>query len=136
VIARAALALAAVVIAAALAVQLSAERRHSRAADALAPGPGLTPEVRREALRDLEDVTSLLPGTRALLTAAGSRLAFDELSEAERLVRRAIDREPRNFAAHAALALVLDRGGDRAGAERALDRVEQLNPLYPRPPLE
>jgi tetratricopeptide (TPR) repeat protein len=136
VIARVALAVVALAVVAALGVQLVAERRYQGAVERLRPDASFTPAARLEALRDLDSVSGLQPGTRALLTAAGNRLSFEQAGSAERLVRRALDREPRNFGAWAALAIVLQRRGDRAAAERALDRAQELNPLYPRPRLE
>jgi len=55
------------------------------------------------------------------------RLRAGETAEAERLARRAVEREPENFAAHAALAATLaDSEPEAARRERA--RARELNP--------
>ena len=131
--ARALLALAALAIAAVLTVQLVAERRLKSATETLAANP--TPAQRADALDQLDSVADLQPGTEALLAAAAARASAGQGGRAERLARRATAREPRNFAAWVTLALAL-RHTSPAGARRALDRAGELNPLYPRPPLE
>lgn len=130
---RAVLAVVALAIAGVLAVQLVAERRLEDATETLAADPA--PADRANALDRLDSVADVQPGTEALLAAAAARASAGQDVRAEHLARRAIAREPRNFAAWVTLALAL-RHTNPAGARRALDRAGELNPLYPRPPLE
>jgi hypothetical protein len=130
--ARLALALAALCAAAFLALQLYAHERLQAGQEPafLAGQRALEPGLREEVLDDLDAAEPFRPGTDALIAAALVRLRAGDEAGAERLARRAVDREPRNFAGYDALAASL-RGRDPEGAARAARRSRELNPLTP-----
>ncbi len=131
-IARIALALVALVVAGFLVGELHYEDRLDAGQKAVfAAGTHAIPPARRAAvLADLRAGRRLHPGTQALLAEALVDLRAGHAAPAERLARRAVDREPRNWDAWRALAGTL-RGRDDAAADRAIRRVRALNPRAP-----
>ena len=83
-------------------------------------------------LADLRAAERLRPGTQAILPAALVQLRAGEAGDAERLARRAVEREPRNAVAWRILATIL-AGRDRAAATHARVRAAALDPLTAGP---
>jgi hypothetical protein len=112
-----------------LAAQLYAQERlnDARLETFLSGERPLPPERRQSVLSDLEAAEPLRPGTDSLLAQALVRLRAGERGEAERLARRAVGREPDNYATHAALAATLAER-DPAAARRESARARELNP--------
>jgi Tetratricopeptide repeat len=132
VIARIALALAALAIAGFLAAELHYENRLDAGQKAaFAAGLHAVPRAQRPAvLADLRAGERLHPGTEALLGEALVKLRAGQPAAAEPLARRAVDREPRNWEAWRGLAATL-AGRDDAAASRAIGRLRELNPRAP-----
>ena len=132
--ARVPLAVLALAIAAFMAVQLDAEHRLRESSDTITQGLPRGDQRREHAIRELEDVADVQPGTEALLAASGARTAGGEVREGAVLARRAVGREPDNFGAWLTLAIALE-DTNRAAALRALERAHRLNPRYRVPSL-
>jgi hypothetical protein len=132
VIVRIALALVALAVAGFLTAELHYEDRLAAGQKAaVAAGTHAIPPARRAGvLADLRAGGRLHPGTQALLGQTLVELRARHAAAAERLARRAVDREPRNWEAWRALAGTL-RGRDDAAADRAVRRVRVLNPRAP-----
>jgi hypothetical protein len=132
VIVRIPLALVALAVAGFLALERHYESRLDAGQKAaFAAGTHAIPPARRAAvLADLRAGGRLHPGTQALLGQALVELRAGHAAAAERLARRAVEREPRNWEAWRALAGTL-RGRDDAAADRAIRRVRALNPRAP-----
>jgi len=133
-VARVPLAVVALVIAVFLAVQLSAEHRLKENRDVVLENLPRGDQRREDAIRRLEDVAGIQPGTEALLAASGGRSSAGEVRRGAALARRAVGREPDNFGAWVTLAIAL-KDVDRAGALDALERAHRLNPRYRVPSL-
>jgi hypothetical protein len=129
---RVVLALASLCVAAVLALQLYAHERLQAAQvpTFLAGQRPLEPGLRSQVLEDLDAAEPLRPGTDALVTESLVRLRAGDDAGAERLARRAVEREPRNFTARNALAVAL-RDRAPAAADREARRARELNPLTP-----
>jgi cytochrome c-type biogenesis protein CcmH/NrfG len=128
------LALLALGIAAFMGLQLSAEKRLKDSRDTVNEVRQRGDPRREEAIRTLLDVADVQPGTEALLLASQSRSSRQQDREGVALARRAVDREPDNFAAWVTLAVAL-RDTDRPAALDALERARRLNPRYRLPSL-
>ena len=128
------LAVVALAIAVFLAVQLSAEHRLKENRDVVLEGLPRGDQRREEAIRALEDVAGVQPGTEALLAASGARSSGGEVRQGAAIARRAVGREPDNFGAWLTLAIAL-KDVDRAAALDALERAHRLNPRYRIPSL-
>ncbi|HYH58116.1 MAG TPA: hypothetical protein VD790_02685 [Thermoleophilaceae bacterium] len=128
---RIALAVASLAVAAAMAVELRAERDYQATDDFVLEDAG-TPfaaaaadEV--EETRDrLERAQSVRPGTTAMLLHVALEIRARDEAAAYALARRATGREPENAAAWKALATV---SPDEAERRLAQDRVQALDPL-------
>jgi hypothetical protein len=131
---RLALALGALALAAFMGLQLSAEKRLKDSRDTVNQVRKLADPRREEAIRTLLDVAEVQPGTEALLLASTSRSSRGEDRPGAALARRAVDREPDNFAAWLTLGIAL-KDFDRPAALHALERARRLNPRYRIPPL-
>jgi cytochrome c-type biogenesis protein CcmH/NrfG len=131
---RLALALAALALAAFMGLQLSAEKRLKDSRDTVNEVLKRGDPRREEAIRTLLDVAEVQPGTEALLLASTSRSSRGENRAGAALARRAVEREPENFAAWLTLAVAL-KDIDRPGALHALERAGRLNPRYRIPSL-
>ena len=131
---RVPLALLALAIAVFMGVQLNAERRLKESRDTVIEGLPRGDERREAAIRELEDVAGVQPGTEALLGASGARSSAGEVRRGAALARRAVEREPDNFGAWLTLAIAL-KDTDRAAASDALERAHRLNPRYRLPSL-
>ena len=128
---RIALALVALVVAAALVVELRAQRLLEGARDSAgdAGQRALSPDQRRDVLADLESAGRLRPGTDALVLRARIEVKAGRFEQAVALARRAVAKEPESYLAWAVLTYVLIADGDHAAARQALERAKQLNPL-------
>jgi hypothetical protein len=128
------LALVALGIAAFMGLQVSAEKRLKDSRDTVNEVRQRGDPRREEAIRTLLDVADVQPGTEALLLASQSRSSRQQDREGVALARRAVDREPDNFAAWVTLAVAL-KDTDRRAALDALERARRLNPRYRLPSL-
>jgi cytochrome c-type biogenesis protein CcmH/NrfG len=131
---RVLLAVVALGIAAFMGLQLSAEKRLKDSRDAVNEVRQRGDPRRAEAIRTLLDVADVQPGTEALLLASTARSSREEDRAGAALARRAVDREPDNFAAWITLGFAL-RDIDRPAALDALERARRLNPRYRIPRL-
>jgi Flp pilus assembly protein TadD len=132
VIVRIGLAVAALAIAGALAVQ---ERAHDlvRNAAEVAAQPHPKPADADARLKDLKTVDDLRPGSQGALTAAALELRLARYPAAIRAATRATEREPDNFSAWVTLGVARGNAGDGAGRRAAFVRAHILDPLYPVP---
>jgi hypothetical protein len=128
------LALVALGIAAFMGLQLSAEKRLKDSRDTVNEVRQRGDPRREEAIRTLLDVADVQPGTEALLLASTARSSREEDRAGAALARRAVDREPDNFAAWITLGIAL-KDIDRPAALDALERARRLNPRYRIPRL-
>jgi hypothetical protein len=133
-VARVPLAVLALAIAAFMAVQLYAERQLKESRDTVNEVLERGDPRREQAVRDLIDVADLQPGSEALLLASTARSSRGEFRGGAALARRAVDREPDNFAAWLTLGFAL-KDVDRRAALDALERAHRLNPRYRVPSL-
>jgi cytochrome c-type biogenesis protein CcmH/NrfG len=131
---RVLLAVVALGIAALMGLQLSAEKRLKDSRDTVNEVRQRGDPRREEAIRTLLDVADVQPGTEALLLASTARSSREEDRAGAALARRAVDREPDNFAAWITLGFAL-RDIDRPAALDALERARRLNPRYRIPRL-
>ena len=131
---RIVLALVALAIAGFMGFQLSAEKRLKDSRDTVNEVLERGDPRREDAIRTLLDVSRVQPGTEALLLASQSRSSRQQDREGAALARRAVDREPDNFAAWVTLAVAL-KDIDRPAALDALQRAGRLNPRYRLPTL-
>jgi hypothetical protein len=132
--ARLVLALGALAIAAFMGLQLSAEKRLKDSRDTVNEVRQRGDPGRENAIRTLLGVADVQPGTEALLLASTSRTSRGEDRSGVALARRAVDREPDNFAAWVTLGIAL-KDVDRPAALDALERARRLNPRFRLPPL-
>jgi Flp pilus assembly protein TadD len=132
VIGRIAIALAAVVIAAALGVELRAHDQLANATNVLVQPHPKAADVDKQ-LRDLKTVSDLTPGSQAALATAALNVRLGRYPAAVRAATRATKREPDNFSAWTTLAVALGATGDKAGARIGNRRAHALNPFYPPP---
>lgn len=132
--ARVPLALIALAVAVFTGVQLDAEHRLKENRDVVLEGLPRGDAHREDAIRALEDVADVQPGTEALLAASGARSSGGEVRQGAALARRAVRREPDNFGAWLTLAVAL-KDVDRPAALDALERARRLNPRYRLPTL-
>ena len=128
---RIVLAAVAVLLVAATALQLRAERdyEHGRELFAEVSEEGFAPGVaeRAERARDrLERARSLRPGVTALVAQAFLEKNAGRAAEAEALARRATEREPENTTAWHALLSTSRDADERARAEQELRRLDPL----------
>lgn len=130
--ARIGLALVALAVTAALAVEL---RAHDLLANAGEAATQANPSrvLVNERLDGLKTVSDLRPGSQAALAAAALDLRTHRTQAAVADAARATRREPGNFSAWVTLAVARANAGDRAGARAAFARAHVLNPLYPIP---
>jgi hypothetical protein len=128
------LAVGALAVAAFMGLQLSAEKRLKDGRDTVNEVLKRGDPRREDAIRTLLDVADVQPGTEALLLASTARSSRQEDRAGAALARRAVDREPDNFAAWLTLGIAL-REIDRPAALDALERAGRLNPRYRIPPL-
>jgi tetratricopeptide (TPR) repeat protein len=131
---RVPLALLALAIAAFMGVQLDAEHRLKDGRDTVNEVLQRGDPRREEAIRQLLDVAGVQPGTEALLLASTVRSSRGEFGRGAALARRAVEREPDNFAAWLTLGFAL-KDIDRPAALHALERAHRLNPRYRVPTL-
>ncbi|HMJ97573.1 MAG TPA: hypothetical protein VK486_17125 [Thermoleophilaceae bacterium] len=131
---RLVLAVGALALAGFMGLQLSAEKRLKDSRDTVNEVLKRGDPRREDAIRTLLDVADVQPGTEALLLASTSRTSRGEDRAGTALARRAVDREPDNFAAWVTLAIAL-KDIDRPAALDALERARRLNPRYRIPPL-
>jgi tetratricopeptide (TPR) repeat protein len=131
---RVPLAVLALAIAAFTAVQLRAEHRLKDGRDTVNDVLQRGDPRREDAIRELLDVAEVQPGTEALLLASTARSSRGEFRRGAALARRAVEREPDNFAAWLTLGFAL-KDIDRPAALNALERAHRLNPRYRLPPL-
>jgi hypothetical protein len=131
---RLVLAVGALAVAAFMGLQLSAENRLKDGRDTVNEVLKRGDPRREDAIRTLLDVADVQPGTEALLLASTARSSRQEDRAGAALARRAVDREPDNFAAWLTLGVAL-REIDRPAALDALERAGRLNPRYRIPPL-
>jgi cytochrome c-type biogenesis protein CcmH/NrfG len=131
---RLVLAVGALAVAALMGLQLSAEKRLKDGRDTVNEVLKRGDPRREDAIRTLLDVADVQPGTEALLLASTARSSRQEDRAGAALARRAVDREPDNFAAWLTLGVAL-REIDRLAALDALERAGRLNPRYRIPPL-
>jgi cytochrome c-type biogenesis protein CcmH/NrfG len=131
---RIALAVGALAVAAFMGLQLSAEKRLKDSRDTVNDVLKRGDPRREDAIRTLLDVADVQPGSEALLLASTARSSRGENRPGAALARRAVSREPDNFAAWLTLGFAL-RDVDRPAALRALERAHRLNPRYRLPPL-
>jgi Flp pilus assembly protein TadD len=129
VLVRIATAAAALVIAAALVVELRAHDLLANATNVLAQ-PRPTAAAVDKQLHDLNTVNDLRPGSQAALAAAGLNFRLGRYRAAAAAAARATRREPDNFSAWTTLAVALGATGDKAGARIATARAHTLNPFY------
>ncbi|MEA2494684.1 MAG: hypothetical protein QOJ29_2595 [Thermoleophilaceae bacterium] len=129
VLVRIATAAAALVIAAALGVELRAQDMLANAKNVVVqPHPTAT-DVDRQ-LSDLKTVSHLRPGSQAALAAAALNFRLGRYRAAAAAALRATKREPDNFSAWTTLAVALGAAGDKTGASLAAARAQILNPFY------
>jgi cytochrome c-type biogenesis protein CcmH/NrfG len=128
------LAALALAIAVFMAIQLSAERRLKDGRDTVNEVLQRGDPRRELAIRELLDVAGVQPGTEALLLASTARSSRGEFRRGAALARRAVGREPDNFAAWLTLGFAL-KDVDRRAALDALERAHRLNPRYRVPSL-
>jgi hypothetical protein len=128
------LAVGALGLAAFMGLQLSAEKRLKDSRDTVNEVLERGDPRREDAIRRLLDVADVQPGTEALLLASTARSSRQEDRAGAALARRAVDREPDNFAAWLTLGFAL-KDIDRPAALDALERARRLNPRYRIPPL-
>jgi Flp pilus assembly protein TadD len=135
--ARIAIAALAIVIAAAMAVQLRANHLQTSAVKEIGRGANGVKDrnANRHALDNAQRVADLRPGSGALFTAIGLQVRAKKLAQAEQTALRATKREPDNFATWLTLGVVRQSRGDDKGAALAFARVKKLNPLYRLPSL-
>jgi Flp pilus assembly protein TadD len=132
VLVRVGIAIVALVVAAALVVELRAHDMLENTKDVLArPHPSAAAVDAQ--LKDLKTVEDLRPGGRAALAAASLDLRVRRFAAAARSATKATQRDPENFSAWVTLGLALDADGDHAAAGAAYRRAHALNPLYPLP---
>ena len=131
---RSVLAVVALVLAAFMGLQLSAEKRLKDSRDTVNQVLKRGDPRRDDAIRTLLDVADVQPGTEALLLASTSRTSGGEDRAGVALARRAVGREPDNFAAWVTLGIAL-KDIDRPAALDALERAGRLNPRYRLPTL-
>ena len=130
--ARIGLALAALAVVAALAVELRAHDLLANAGEAAAqPNPSQALVDKR--LDGLETVNDVRPGSQAALVAASLDLRVRRTAAAVDAATRATKREPENFSAWVTLGVALGSAGDAAGRRAAFVKAHALNPLYPIP---
>jgi predicted Zn-dependent protease len=132
VLARIAVAVLALAVVAALAVELVTHDILANAAG-VAAQPHPTAKAVDAQLRDLKRVEKYRPGAGPFLAAAALELRTARDRSALRSARRAAEREPENFSAWVTLAVASERVGDRGQATVAYARAHALNPLYPIP---
>jgi Flp pilus assembly protein TadD len=132
VLVRIATALGALVVVAALAVQLRAHDLLANAAQ-VAAQPKPAPAAVSAQLKDLKTVDDLRPGSQGSLVAAALNLRIGRYAGAADAARRAANRDPKNFSAWVTLAVALGATGDKAGRRAAFAKAHVLNPRYPIP---
>jgi predicted Zn-dependent protease len=132
VVARIGLALVALAIAGALAVEL---RAHDLLANAGETAAQVNPQkaLVDKRLDGLKTVDDLRPGSQGALAAAALDLRTRRISDAIAAAARATKREPKNFSAWVTLAVARGSAGDVAGRQAAFEKAHTLNPLYPVP---
>jgi tetratricopeptide (TPR) repeat protein len=129
---RIGMALVALVVAAALIVQLRAHDMLENTKDIVVQPHPSAAAVDAQ-LKDLEAVEDLRPGGQAALAAASLDLRARRARYAVRYATKATRRDPENFAAWVTLGVALDGSGRRAAAHAAYRRAHLLNPRYPLP---
>jgi predicted Zn-dependent protease len=129
VLVRIAMAVAALVIAAALSVELRAQDILANAKNVVVEPHPQVAEVDRQ-IKDLSTVSDLRPGSQAALAAAALNFRLGRYGAAAAAARRATRREPDNFSAWTTLAVALGATRDKAGARAAAARAHTLNPFY------
>ena len=131
---RIVLAVVALAVAGFMGLQLSAERRLNDSRETVNRVLEKGDPRREDAVRTLLDVSKVQPGTEALLLASAARSSRGESGPGVAYARRAVHREPDNFAAWLTLGIAL-KDVDRREALDALERAHRLNPRYRIPPL-
>lgn len=136
-LARVAMAVAALAVAAFMALEIAPARHLARARQLVAKAQAgrLSPAARERLVRQLDDAASLRPGSDALQYAAGFELLAGHRQAALRYARRGARREPRNTSALIVYGYAQARAGDVPGAERTFERVQRLNPRFRKPRL-
>ena len=132
VVARIGIASVALVVVAALVIQL---RAHDLLANAtgVAAQPKPTAAAVDRQLHDLKTLRKLRPGSQPYLAAAALDLRLGRYAAAAHDAAGATQREPKNFSAWVTLAVARARTGDTRGERAAFARAHVLNPLYPIP---
>ena len=131
-IARIGIALVALVVAAALVLQLRAHDLLENAKHVLVQPRPSAAEVDKQ-LSGLDTVNDLRPGAQGSLAQAGLQFRLHRYRAAVAAARTATKREPDNFSAWTTLAVALAASGDKSGARLANSRAHALNPFYPAP---
>ena len=132
VIERAAVALAALVVAAGFAVAFSASRAEDRLSDLQFRPPQLSVADLERAERLERDAGRLTPGERRAIVLANVRLRGNDAERALEIARAATRREPENAEAWVAFSRAA-RDADPALARIALQRLRELVPPVPAP---
>lgn len=129
---RIALALGALAVVIALAVELRAHDLLANAAEtAVQPKPATALVDQR--LADLKTVDDLRPGSQGALAAAALDIRTSRIPAAVAAAKRATKREPKNFSAWVTLAVAEGNAGNTAARRAAFAKAHVLNPLYPIP---
>lgn len=132
VLVRVGIALVALAVAAALAVQLRAHDMLDNTKDILVQQHPSTAAVDAQ-LKDLETVEDLRPGSQAAFAAASIDLRTGRYLAAIDAATRATRRDPKNFSAWITLGIALQGHHEEFPAQAAFERAHVLNPLYPIP---
>ena len=129
---RIALALGALAVVIALAVELRAHDLLANAAETAAQ-PKPTTALVDQRLSDLKTVDDLRPGSQGSLAAAALDIRTGRVPAAVDAAKRATEREPKNFSAWVTLAVAEGNAGNAAARRAAFAKAHVLNPLYPIP---
>jgi Flp pilus assembly protein TadD len=132
VIARIAMAVAALAVAAALGVEVRAHDVLANAGEVAAQPHPKRADVDAQ-LDDLKFLDDVRPGSQGALAAAALNLRMRRYEAAARAATRATEREPDNFSAWVTLAVARGAAGDAAGRRAAFAKAHALNPRYPIP---
>jgi Flp pilus assembly protein TadD len=132
VIARIAMAVVAIVVAAALAVELRAHDLLANAGEVASQAHPKQTDVDAQ-LDDLTFLDDVRPGSQGALAAAALNLRMGRYAAAVRAATRATRREPDNFSAWITLAVARGGAGDAVGRRVAFAKAHALNPRYPIP---
>ena len=131
-VARIAVAVAALAVVAALTIELRAHDLLANATQVAGQAKPSKSDVDAQ-LDNARTLEGLRPGSQPFLAAASLNLRIGRYAAAERAATSATRREPENFSAWVTLAVARGLAGDNAGRRAAFARAHALNPLYPIP---